>query len=100
MIEKVCVRIPASRKDELLTLAKRWRETEETSDMEHRAPGWDAKIIHRVARERFGGLPQMFEHHGWPERGNQMMPAVQGHVKRTYGSIEAFEATFRPEGSE
>jgi hypothetical protein len=89
-IEKVCVRIPSERKDELLAIAKQWRATE-------RGPGWDAKVIHQVARERFGGLLGMFEHHGWPERGSEMMRFVQGRVKETYGSVEAFEEEFRPE---
>jgi len=93
-IEKVCVRIPAARKDELLAIAKAWRETTP------RGPGWDAKIIHQIARERFGGLMGMFEHHDWPERGSDMMRFVQAHVKETYGSVEAFADKFRQEHSE
>jgi hypothetical protein len=80
---KVCVRIPADRKEELLKIANEWRA-------EGHGPGWDAKIIHTVAREKFGGLQEMFEHHDWPERGSDMMRHVQRHVKETYGSIRAF----------
>lgn len=53
-------------------------------------PGWDAKEISRVATERYGGFAQMFEKHGWPERGSDMMRKVQMRVKEHYGSIAAF----------
>lgn len=89
-IEKVCVRIPAERKGELLAIAKEWRSTE-------RGPGWDAKVIHQIAKERFGSLQGMFEHHGWPERGSEMMRFVQGRVRETYGSVEKFADKFIPE---
>ncbi len=86
-IEKVCVRIPLERKEELLALAKVWRETDtETA----RGPGWDSKAIHKVAREKFGSLQGMFEHHDWDERGSDMMRHVQRRVKETYGSVHAF----------
>lgn len=88
---KVCVRIPADRRNELMAVAEQMR----AEDATRRAPGWDAKLIHRIAGQQFGGLTGMFERHGWPERGKQMLPAVQRHVKETYGSIEAFEARFR-----
>ena len=89
-IEKVCVRIPAARKDELLAIAKAWRETA-------RGPGWDAKIIHQIAKDRFGGLLAMFEHHDWPERGSDMMRFVQSRVKETYGSVDVFAEKFSQE---
>ncbi len=85
-ILKVCVRIPADRKEELLEIASKWRA-------EEHGPGWDAKVIHSVARDKFGGLQQMFEHHGWPERGSDMMRYVQRRVKETYGSIKSFAET-------
>lgn len=88
-IEKVCVLIPADRKAELLQLAKEWRGMNEHST---HAPGWDAQAIHRIARERFGGLELMFQHHGWDERGSDMMRHVQRRVKDTYGSVQAFVA--------
>ena len=87
-IEKVCVRIPADRKSELLELAASWRS--EAAGIDHRAPGWDAQVIHRIAAKKFGGLLGLYEHHGWPERGNRMMPTVQTHIKEYYGSIEQF----------
>jgi len=40
----------------------------------------------------------MFEHHGWPERGSDMMRKVQTRVADTYGSVRAFEAHFAGEG--
>lgn len=58
--------------------------------IEKRAPGWDAKEIARVTKTHYGTLAQMFEAHGWPERGAKMMTAVQRHVADTYGSVEAF----------
>lgn len=61
-------------------------------------PGGDAKIIAEVAKTRFGGFAQMFEHHGWPERGSDMMRKVQTRVAETYGSVRAFEAHFAAEG--
>lgn len=90
MMEKVCVRIPTTRKGELLEIAKSWREGEQAA----RPPGWDAKIIHKIAKEHFGGLQNMYEHHGWPERGSEMMRFVQKHVKETYGSVDDFATRF------
>lgn len=87
-IEKVCVRIPAHRKAELLALVASWRT--EAAEAGHRPPGWDAKVIHEIAGRKFGGLVGLYEYHGWPERGNRMMPTVQRHIKETYGSIEQF----------
>ena len=57
---------------------------------EERAPGWDAKQITRIASESYGGFAEMFEKHHWPERGSDMMRAVQKRVAETYGSIDAF----------
>ncbi|MEQ8447682.1 MAG: hypothetical protein RIB57_17515 [Pelagibacterium sp.] len=57
-------------------------------------PGGDAKVIAEIARTRFGGFTEMFEHHGWPERGSDMMRKVQTRVAETYGSVRAFEAQF------
>lgn len=58
-------------------------------------PGGDAKAIAEVARSKFGNFTLMFEHHGWPERGSDMMRKVQTRVVETYGSVRAFEAKFR-----
>ena len=58
-------------------------------------PGGDAQAIARIANEHFGGsFKAMFEHHGWPERGNKMMIKVQTRVADTYGSIRKFEEHF------
>ncbi len=57
-------------------------------------PGGDAKVIAEIARREFGNFTKMFEHHGWPERGQQMMPKVQTRVAETYGSVRAFEEHF------
>lgn len=40
-----------------------------------RRQGWDAQAIRDIAESHYGGFAQMFEAHGWPERGAQMMPA-------------------------
>ena len=64
------------------------------------APGGDAKVIAEIAKRRFGGYSQMFEHHEWPERGRDMMRKVQTRVVESYGSVRAFEKHFaegRPE---
>lgn len=53
-------------------------------------PGWDAIAIARIAKEKYGGTKQMFESHGWPERGSQMMISQQRLVKERYGSIAEF----------
>jgi hypothetical protein len=58
------------------------------------APGWDAKVIADVAKRKFGDFTKMFEHHGWPERGEEMMRKVQSRVAETYGSVQAFEQHF------
>ena len=59
------------------------------------APGGDAKIIAQIAKAHFGGFASMFEHHGWPERGSDMMRKVQTRVAETYGSVRAFEQNFK-----
>jgi len=59
-------------------------------------PGGDAKAIAHIAKEKFGGFTEMFEHHGWPERGSDMMRKVQTRVVETYGSVKAFEAEHTP----
>ena len=43
---------------------------------------------------KFGDFTAMFERHGWPERGSDMMRKVQTRVVETYGSVEAFEARY------
>jgi hypothetical protein len=58
-------------------------------------PGGDARAISEVAKRHFGGSYRaMFEHHGWPERGQDMMRKVQLRVAETYGSISTFEQRF------
>ena len=84
-IVKLKIRIPADRKDELLEIAERW-----CTEAGHKPPGWDAKAIHRIAGDRYGSLQSMFEQHGWPERGSDMMRQVQSRVRDRYGSVEAF----------
>lgn len=61
-------------------------------------PGGDAKAIARIAQASYGGFEQMFERHGWPERGSDMMRKVQTRVKQEYGSVAVFVE--RHEGSE
>ena len=90
-IEKVCVRIPANRKSELLEIAKIWRGLEIESG-NSRAPGWDRKAVHEIADRVYGSLEQMFERHEWPERGSDMPRKVMTKVKEAYGSVEKFVA--------
>lgn len=61
-------------------------------------PGGDAKVIAAIAKARFGNFTVMFEYHGWPERGQDMMCKVQTRVVETYGSVRAFEEHFRKGG--
>lgn len=93
-IEKVCVRIPRDRKEELLEIAKEWRQKARRSGD---GPGWDAQAIHQIARDKYGSLEQMFMNHGWNERGSDMMRHVQRRVKDTYGSVHAFVEQHREE---
>lgn len=62
-------------------------------------PGGDAKAIATVANRFFDGYAAMFEHHGWPERGADMMRKVQTRVVETYGSVRAFEDQFSEKAS-
>jgi hypothetical protein len=62
-------------------------------------PGGDAKIIAEIAERKFGSFAAMFEHHGWPERGSDMMRKVQTRVVESYGSVRAFEARYAAEQS-
>lgn len=59
-------------------------------------PGGDAKAIAEIATKKFGGFSAMFEYHGWPERGPDMMRKVQTRVVEAYGSVRAFEAHLLP----
>ncbi len=56
-----------------------------------RQPGWDAQAIRDIANRHYGGFAEMFEAHGWPERGASMMPAQGRRVHDYYGSVANFE---------
>lgn len=57
-----------------------------------REPGWDAKVISTVIAQHYGGhLANLFEAHGWPERGQAMLPAQGQRIVSVYGTIDAFE---------
>ncbi len=90
-IIKVCVRVPSDRKEDLLKFAAKLRSEDKIAGT--KAPGWDAKAIHEIARKKYGGLRELFEHHEWPERGSDMMRQVQSRIKNNYGSVEKFVAT-------
>ena len=91
-IIKVCVRVPSERKEDLLEFAEKMRSEDKIAGT--KAPGWDAKAIHEIARKKFGGLRELFEHHEWPERGSDMVPKVQFRIKNNYGSVEKFVSTY------
>tara|TARA_R110002049_G_scaffold259498_1_gene435358 strand:- start:26641 stop:27807 length:1167 start_codon:yes stop_codon:yes gene_type:complete len=61
-----------------------------------REQGWDAKAIARIAKEHYGSLGEMFKAHGWPERGQRLMPAQQRRIAEHYGSVKGFEAAHHP----
>lgn len=56
------------------------------------APGEDAKVISRVAKEFYGGFRQMFDDHGWDAPGEKLMTTAPALIVERYGSIRAFEA--------
>ena len=56
----------------------------------HLGPGWDAQAINSIAEEHYGRLKELFEAHGWPERGSSMMPIQQRRVAEVYGSVANF----------
>lgn len=56
-----------------------------------RQPGWDSQAIRDIADRHYGGFAEMFEAHGWPERGASMMPAQGRRVRDFYGSVGNFE---------
>lgn len=63
------------------------------------APGGDARAIAETARRAFGGYLELFEHHGWPERGADMMRKVQTRVAETYGSVRNFADAHKASGA-
>jgi len=83
---KVCVKVPVGKEFKVKKLASKLRAKSGSK----REPGWDSKVIHKISRDKFGGLKRMFEFHSWPERGDKMMPSVQRHVVEEYGSVEKF----------
>ena len=97
---KVCVKVPRNKVTMAKALAYKWRleargdmglaDEDEAENEFGREPGWDAKVIHGIARENYGGLAKMFEHFNWPERGSAMVPVVQRRVHENFGSVEAF----------
>jgi hypothetical protein len=64
------------------------------------SPGENGKIVSEIAFECFGGYEKMFVFHGWPERGSDMLRAVQKRIRETYGSIQEFDTIYRKRGSE
>jgi hypothetical protein len=60
--------------------------------------GGDAQAIKRVANSYYGSYKNMFEEHGWPERGEKMMLAGQSRVVEDYGSVLKFEEAHRSDG--
>jgi hypothetical protein len=85
-MKRVCVRIPEDRVEDLKKAAEDMRN----ESAKTRTPGWDSKLIAKIAQEKFGGYAEMFDHLNWPERGTKMVPAVQSRVKEKFGSVEAF----------
>ncbi len=63
-------------------------------------PGENGKIVSEIANDCFGSYEEMFVFHDWPERGSDMLRAVQKRVRETYGSIQEFERIYRKQGGE
>ena len=63
-----------------------------------REPGWDAKAISEIVQQYFSGkYLSLFKVHGWPERGNKMMPAAGKRIAEQYGSVAAFVESWEGE---
>lgn len=56
-----------------------------------RSPGWDKRVVNRIAREEYGSLKAMFEAHGWSADGRRLGQIAPTRVVETYGSVAAFE---------
>ena len=96
-MEKVCVRVPKTRREDLLKFAEKLR-TEESAKEPYRGPGWDAQAISAVVKQYFGSDKKMFEHFGWPEAGSSLMPMRGKNIKKKFGSTEAFLKEFPVKG--
>ena len=48
-------------------------------------------MIREIVHDRYGGYTQLFQAHGWPERGSDMRGAVEPRIAETYGTDQAFE---------
>jgi len=92
----LAVAILATGDEALAERLKAWRARQTAGVAERptsdHIPGWDAKAISNIALDYYGGFKEMFEKHGWPERGSEMMQKVQSRVKEAYGSISEFAA--------
>ena len=94
IMKRVAVIVPADQSHQVTELASKLREEARERMCAGYRPGGDAIAISRIAREKFGGYREMFIHHGWPERGKDMIPAVQSRVANHYGSVKAFESFY------
>lgn len=56
-----------------------------------RSPGWDKRVVNRIAKEQYGGLRAMFDAHGWSTDGRVISQIAPTRVVGTYRSIGAFE---------
>ncbi len=95
-MKRVAVLVPESGAHEVINFAAKIREEERSKGdgPTTGAPGHDAKLISRLAKDVFGGYREMFVHHDWPERGSDMMRKVQSRAAETYGSVEGFGKHF------
>ena len=48
-------------------------------------------MIREIVHDRYGGYVELFQAHGWPERGSDMQGAVERRIAETYGTGQAFE---------
>lgn len=85
-MKRVCVTVPEGCVDDIKSVAEQMR----AKAYLRRQPGWDSKLIAEIARKKFGGYTQMFDHFDWPERGSKMVTTIHARVKQKFGSVEAF----------
>lgn len=55
-----------------------------------RKQGWDKAAIGRIARDAYGGYPDLFDAHGWSTDGKMTSQIAPTRVVETYGSVDAF----------
>ena len=59
--------------------------------MSDQSPGWDQKAIHKIAKDHYSGLKELFRFHGWEWLGSKAMSKVSTLIANEYETIERFQ---------